>query len=332
MPLDEEAFEPMETDAKEKETDKDEKMEVDESPSTKNYVFKTVFRLLKSSQTKQKIRESSAHCLGHLAIGDRIFFAKNTLISLLSLKKMNKDSAIHIAMAQGLVFVVNGDQNLCKGTQEHDEALLEFLIAELIKIVPEVNVCSRQAVALWLLAVVKSCSHRNPILQNRKLLQMAFKHLLSEDNDLVQDVAARGLGIIFSISGEEDQNELSSQLLEQLQDGKKGTLKVSEDSVIFEEGVLGKAPSGANVSTYKELCSLATDLGQPEVIYQFLQLANQNASWNSKLGAAFGLQSISKVSKTKMQSQLGKIVGKLYHYKYDPTPRTQVSFFKLSSD
>ena len=158
---------------------------------------------------------------------------------------------------------------------------------------------------------------------------MAFKHLLSEDNDLVQDVAARGLGIIFSISGEEEQNELSSQLLEQLQDGKKGTTKVSEDSVLFEEGVLGKSPTGANVSTYKELCSLATDLGQPEVIYQFLQLANQNASWNSKLGAAFGLQSISKVSKTKMQSQLGKIVGKLYHYKYDPTPRTQVRILIL---
>ena len=238
---------------------------------------------------------------------------------------MNKDAAIHIAMAQGLVFVVNGDQNLCKGLpREQDESLLEFVIAELIKIVPEVNVCSRQAVALWLLALVKSCSNRPSIMENRKLLQMAFKHLLSEDNDLVQDVAARGLGIIFSISGEEDQNELSSQLLEQLQDGKKGTTKVSEDSVLFEEGVLGKSPTGANVSTYKELCSLATDLGQPEVIYQFLQLANQNASWNSKLGAAFGLQSISKVSKTKMQSQLGKIVGKLYHYKYDPTPRTQV--------
>lgn len=39
-----------------------------------------------------------------------------------------------------------------------------------------------------------------------------------------------------------------------------------------------------NITTYKELCSLASDLNQPEMIYQFMQLANHNASWNSKLG------------------------------------------------
>ena len=47
---------------------------------------------------------------------------------------------------------------------------------------------------------------------------------------------------------------------------------------MFEEGTLGTAPpSGAsgkdsadssNLSTYKELCSLATDLGQPDLIYK----------------------------------------------------------------
>ena len=95
---------------------KADKMEVDENSGTKNYLFKTIFQLLKSSQTKQKIREDSAHCLGHLAIGDRIFFAKKVITAFLDLKRATTDAAIHIAMAQGLV--------------------------------PEVNVCSRQAVAL----------------------------------------------------------------------------------------------------------------------------------------------------------------------------------------
>lgn len=36
------------------------------------------------------------------------------------------------------------------------------------------------------------------------------------------------------------------------------------------------------LSTYKELCSLATDLNQPELIYKFMNLANHNAIWNSK--------------------------------------------------
>lgn len=51
-------------------------MEVDEHHQSKNYVFKTIIQLLKSTQTKQKIREDSAICLGHLSIGDQKFFAK----------------------------------------------------------------------------------------------------------------------------------------------------------------------------------------------------------------------------------------------------------------
>lgn len=54
----------------------DQGMDVDENKSSKNYVFKTILQLLKSSQTKQKVREDAAHCLGHLSIGDPKFFAK----------------------------------------------------------------------------------------------------------------------------------------------------------------------------------------------------------------------------------------------------------------
>lgn len=61
---------------KDVEVDATTKMDVDESKSSKNYVFKTILQLLKSSQTKQKVREDSAHCLGHLSIGDPKFFAK----------------------------------------------------------------------------------------------------------------------------------------------------------------------------------------------------------------------------------------------------------------
>ena len=92
-----------------------------------------------------------------------------------------------------------------------------------------------------------------------RILQMSFTCLLGEDNELVQDVTSLWLGIIFSISDENSQTELSTLLLEQLTDGNKGkVIKVSdsEDTKIIEEGT-GKTPTGANLSTYKELCSLA---------------------------------------------------------------------------
>lgn len=65
------------------------------------------------------------------------------------------------------------------------------------------------------------------------------------------------------------------------------------------------------------------------MIYQFMQLANHNAAWNSKLGAAFGLKSISKAAKEQMKPYLGKIVPRLYRYKYDPTPKIQNSMISI---
>ncbi len=38
----------------------------------------------------------------------------------------------------------------------------------------------------------------------------------------------------------------------------------------------------SRLTTYKELCSLASDLNQPDLIYKFMHLANHNALWNSK--------------------------------------------------
>lgn len=314
------------------EKDNSSSMEVDDHPNSKNYVFKTIFQLLKSSQTKQKIREEAASCLGHLSIGDSKFFARRVLSGFLDLKRMTKDAALHIAIAQAMILAVDVEDPKFITRKfdliEKDE-LLAWLLDELIKIVPEVNVCSSQMVSLCLLALVKSCSKRKPVLDKRRILQMAFTTLLSEDNELVQDVASRGLGIVYSLSDPDSQNELSMLLLDQLTSGRKTVQKVSEDTVLFEEGMLGKAPTGANLSTYKELCSLASDLNQPDLLYQFMQLANNNANWNSKLGAAFGLQSISGIAKIKMQPYLGKIVPRLFRYKYDPTPKIQNSMLSI---
>lgn len=58
--------------------------------------------------------------------------------------------------------------------------------------------------------------------------------------------------------------------------------QVTADTKLFEEGQLGQTPGGGNLSTYRELCSLASDLNQPDLVYKFMHLANHNAVWNSK--------------------------------------------------
>lgn len=99
--------------------------------------------------------------------------------------------------------------------------------------------------------------------------------------------------------------------------------------MFVEISVFSLHSNSGNITTYKELCSLASDLNKPEMIYQFMQLANHNAAWNSKLGAAFGLKSISKAAKDQMKPFLEKIVPRLYRYKYDPTPKIQNSMISI---
>ena len=78
-----------------------------------------------------------------------------------------------------------------------------------------------------------------------------------------------------------------------------------------------------NLSTYKELCSIANDLNQPDLIYKFMHLANHNAMWNSKKGAAFGFSSIAAQAGEQLAPFLSKIVPKMYRYQFDPNPKIQ---------
>lgn len=63
-------------------------------------------------------------------------------------------------------------------------------------------------------------------------------------SEFVQDVASRGLGLVYELSAASDQGDLANSLLNQLLGGKRQVNQVSEDTKLFEEGVLGKTPTG----------------------------------------------------------------------------------------
>ncbi|XP_052840253.1 LOW QUALITY PROTEIN: proteasome-associated protein ECM29 homolog [Drosophila gunungcola] len=303
--------------------------------STKLVIFGVVFQLLRSSSARQKIREEAARCLGYLAIGDGEHFTKRNLDKFLTLAKVQKDAALNIAISEAIVntlcgYDVNKGQPDEKFVNPHcNDGDFEQFLNSLIRLVTEPNPHSRQAISVWLLAVVKHCSQRPAVLAKKELLQFAFTELLSDDSEFVQDVASRGLGLVYSLSDSGSQSDLANSLLDQLIGGKRKVNQVSADTELFAEGMLGKTPTGGNITTYKELCSLASDLNQPDMIYQFMQLANHNATWTSKLGAAFGLKTLSAESKQKMQPYLGRIIPRLYRYKYDPTPKIQNSMISI---
>jgi len=102
--------------------------------------------------------------------------------------------------------------------------------------------------------------------------------------------------------------------------GLSRSVKVEADSQIFE-GELGATPTGEKLTTYKELCSLASELNQPDLVYKFMNLANHSAMWNSKKGAAFGFGSIMSKAGEQLEPFLPKLIPKLYRYQRDPNPK-----------
>lgn len=164
-------------------------------------------------------------------------------------------------------------------------------------------------------------------------IQSAFMSLLGDNNDLVQDAASKGIAIVYESCSEDQQEKMVGNLLDTLLgSGKKEVNKVNENTKVFQEGEMGKNPvTGGNLSTYKELCSLATDMGQPDLVYKFMHLANYNATWNSRKGAAFGFSSIASLAGAQLEEHLPKIIPKLYRYQFDPTPRIQQSMSAIWS-
>ena len=71
-------------------------------------------------------------------------------------------------------------------------------------------------------------------------------------------------------------------------------MKLTGDSKVFEEGQLGEAPGGGSLTTYRELSALATEMGQPDLLYKFMDLANHATTMASTRGAAFGYASLFK--------------------------------------
>lgn len=62
--------------------------------------------------------------------------------------------------------------------------------------------------------------------------------------DIVQDVASKGLGLVYDCGDEESRSRLVNQLLDQLASGRRRVTQVTSDTKIFEEGELGKTPAG----------------------------------------------------------------------------------------
>uniref|UniRef100_A0A2P2M9G4 Proteasome-associated protein ECM29 homolog isoform X1 n=1 Tax=Rhizophora mucronata TaxID=61149 RepID=A0A2P2M9G4_RHIMU len=183
----------------------------------------------------------------------------------------------------------------------------------------------RCAGTVWLLSLTMYSGRHSSIQQMLPEIQEAFSTLLGDQSELTQELACHGMSIVYELGDASMKKDLVDALVTNLTGSgkKKRAIKLVEDSEVFQEGVIGRSPNGGKLTTYKELCSLANDMGQPELIYKFMDLANYQASLNSKRGAAFGFSKIAKLAGDALQPHLRLLIPRLFRYQYDPDKNVQ---------
>ncbi|XP_010795863.1 proteasome adapter and scaffold protein ECM29 [Notothenia coriiceps] len=299
---------------------------------TKLSAMENLLARIPSGKESSKMKERSIQTLGYLPVGDGDFPYQKKLLQGLMDSVEAKQVELQFTVGEAITSVAIGtssgaarDPWTCTEEEynppqnvKNNDVVPWVLKSVLARYIPSQNPHVRQAACIWLLSMVKKLGQHKEITSHLKEIQVAFISVLSDPDDLSQDVASKGLGLVYEMGGEADQQELVSTLVETLMTGKRVKHAVSEDTEVFQGEGLGKTPDGHGLTTYKELCSLASDLNQPDLVYKFMNLANHHAMWNSRKGAAFGFNMIASKAGEQLAPFLPQIVPRLYRYQFDP--------------
>ncbi|XP_053321854.1 proteasome adapter and scaffold protein ECM29 [Spea bombifrons] len=299
---------------------------------TKKRLVENLLARIPSGKETNKAKERAIRTLGYLPVGDGNFPHQKMLLQGLMESVEAKQIELQFTVGEAItnaavgtkssaardVWVVTEEDYHPPADVKVNDEVPWVLDQVLNKHVVSINPHVRQASCIWLLSLVKKLNKHQEVKSKLKETQSAFISILSDSDELSQDVASKGLGLVFELGNEQDQQELVSILVETLMTGKRVRHEVAGDTEVFQGVSLGKTPDGQGLSTYKELCALASDLSQPDLIYKFMNLANHHAMWNSRKGAAFGFNVIADKAGEQLAPFLPQLVPRLYRYQFDP--------------
>ncbi|ODH47355.1 hypothetical protein GX48_06526 [Paracoccidioides brasiliensis] len=185
----------------------------------------------------------------------------------------------------------------------------------------------RKASVIWLLCLIQYCGQFSQVQDRLRKCQATFVWLLSDRDEIVQETGSRGLSLVYEMGSQELKDDLVRDLVRSftMEGSNLGGGKISSDTELFEPGAL---PTGdGSVTTYKDIIGLASEVGDPSLVYRFMSLASNNAIWSSR--AAFGRFGLSNVlSDSNFNGYLAqnpKLYPKLYRYRFDPNTNVQRS-------
>ncbi|PWY76180.1 hypothetical protein BO70DRAFT_411153 [Aspergillus heteromorphus CBS 117.55] len=186
----------------------------------------------------------------------------------------------------------------------------------------------KRASAIWLLSLVKNCGHLHQMQARLRRCQSSFSKILVDRDEVVQETGAQGLSLVYDIGDQDLKDDLVRDLVNSFTENNTtlGGGKVNEETELFEPGALPTG-GGSSVNTYKDIMNLASEAGDPTLVYRFMSMASNNALWTSR--AAFSKMGISSIfSDSSANGYLAKnpkIYPKLFRYRFDPNPNVQRS-------
>ncbi|KAK9448675.1 proteasome stabiliser-domain-containing protein, partial [Limtongia smithiae] len=217
-----------------------------------------------------------------------------------------------------------------EATFENEPNVLGDVLDNLLGLCKTTKPALKKATCIWLLSAMQFCGHMSAATERLQQLHFAFLGLLGDRDDVIQESASRGLGLVYDCGNAALREDLVRSLVSSFTSDTRTNAagRVSAETQLFDSGVLNTGEG--SVSTYKDIMSLASEAGDPSLIYKFMSLASSSAIWSTRKGAAFGLGSI--LAKASLEDiilsnpRLAKnLVPKLYRYRYDPNVAVQQS-------
>lgn len=240
-----------------------------------------------------------------------------------------KQPEVHFTVGEALAVASSGWKSdsllltLDVDRQYHGEVerkfTLDHLVIKLLKNCKTTKPSLKKASGIWLFSLIQYCGHLREIQSRLRESQAAFMGLLSARDELVQETASRGLSLVY----EQGDKELRERLVADLVASFTGTstkIKVDEETELFEPGALPTG-EGQSITSYKDIMSLAAEVGDQTLVYKFMSLASNAATWSTR--AAFGRFGLSSIlSDSSVDPKLYPV---LYRYRFDPNPNVQRS-------
>lgn len=304
------------------------------NPESKPFVerFKEIIRI-----RVKKIDERSVLALGYLTLTEEKPSIDELLVDEQTIYNTYVSKQVEYIFTSGEALVLDAagweSQLLNKQLDIPDETIkyvpvnasrVSVLLNTVLAACANTQPSLRKAGCVWLLSFVQYCKHLEAVRLRASEIHVAFMKFLADRDELVQESASRGLGLVYEMGDFDLKETLVKSLLKSFTQSNTTNFtsgSVEHDTQLFEPDLL--RTNEGSVSTYKDVLNLAQDVGDPSLVYKFMSLAKSSSLWSSRKGIAFGLESIlaqSSLDKLLANNQQlsDRLIPKLFRYRYDP--------------